>query len=198
MNHSLTDAALNAYLADVTARLAGLQRDQRDEVLAGLREHIADLTAAGTSPAEILAQLGSAESVADAAAAELPDRRRFLDAKRWVQFGSILLAFGGSWMVLLATAHEEYAESADGTTGSITYYRVGDLLGWPTALVLAAAPLVFTIVPAVLRGRVRQTALVLCTALLAVTTFVSGVTIASFLLAGLVAAGIACFVPPRR
>jgi hypothetical protein len=198
MNHPATDAELDRYLADVAVRLAGLRREQREEVLTGLREHIADLAAAGSSPADILGQLGSAASVAEAAAIELPDRRRFWDAKRQVQLGSILLALGGSWMVLLATVHEEHAESSDGTTGSITYYRVKDLLGWPTALAFAALPLVLTIVPIVFHGRARQTALVLCTALLAVCAFVGGATVASFLIAGLVASCIACVVPPKR
>ncbi len=198
MTHSSIDAALDRYLAEVGRRLAGLRRDQREEVLAGLREHIADLAADGASPAQILAQLGSPESVADAAAAELPARRRFLDTKRWVQLASVVLAFGGSWMVLFATVYEEHAESSDGTSGTITYYRLGDVLGWPTALVLAAAPLVLTIVPAVFHGRTRQTALVLCTALLAVATFVSGFTIGSFLIAAVVVAFCACIVPPRR
>jgi uncharacterized membrane protein len=197
MNHSWVDEALDRYLNDIAKRLAGLRREQRDEVLDGLREHMADLSAAGASPDEILAQLGSPASVADAAAVELADRRRFWDAKRWVQLVSILAAFSGSWMVLFATVREEVVESTDGTSGSITFYRVGDLLGWPTALVLAAAPLVLTIVPLVVSGRTRQTALVLGTALLAVTAFVSGLTIATFLSVALIVAITACILPPR-
>lgn len=198
MNRPGLDATLDRYLGEVSRRLGALRRGQREEVLDGLREHIADLTAAGVAPAEILAQLGSAEAVAEASAAELPGGRRFWDAKRWVQLGSIVLGFCGAWMILLATVYERHEESSDGTSGSITFYRVGDLLGWPTALVLAAAPLVLTIVPMMLTGRARQTALVLGTALLAVATFVSGVTVASFLAPALVASLVACMVSPRR
>lgn len=197
MNRPGLDATLDRYLGEVVRRLGALRREQREEVLAGLREHIADLTAEGATPDEILAQLGSPGSVADAAAAELPARRRFWDAKRWVQLASVMLAFGGSWMVLYATVYVEYSESSDGS-GSETYYRLSDTVGVPTALALAAVPLVLTIVPAVLHARPRQAALVLCTALLAIGTVLAGFTIGSFFIATLVVAIAACIVPPRR
>ena len=190
------EGELERYLAEINRRLTRLPRAQRQEVIDGLREHIDELSAAGVHPSETIARLGTAEAVADAAAMELPAIRRFLDAKRWVQFASVLLSFAGSWSVLFATVHEEYSESLDGVS-TITFFRVGDLLGWPTALVLAAAPLVLTIAPTVFDGKIRQTTLVLCTAMLAVTTFVSGLTVGSFLIAALLVAICACILPPR-
>ena len=90
---------LDRYLAEVGWRLRHLSAAQREDILAGILEHIADLETDGVAPEEIVARLGSPESVADAAAGEFPPPpgeppapSRFFDGKRWVQLVAVLLA----------------------------------------------------------------------------------------------------------
>lgn len=65
MNHHTDESAVHDYLAALEARLAQLPTDQSEEVLFGVREHIAEaLERGGQSTSEILAGLGSPDDIA--------------------------------------------------------------------------------------------------------------------------------------
>ena len=114
---------LDRYLAEVDRRLGHLSDAQREDILAGILEHIADLEADGVAPEEIVARLGSPESVADAAAGEFPPPpgepsapSRFFDGKRWVQLVAVLLAVRVLWVLLAMPAFEETSTTTDSAT----------------------------------------------------------------------------------
>ena len=127
---------LDRYLAEVGWRLRHLSGAQREDILAGLREHIADLESAGVAPEEIVARLGSPESVADAAAGEFPPPpgeppapSRFFDGKRWVQLLAVLLAVRVLWVLLAMPAFEGTSTTADSdgiVTETTTYATVAE------------------------------------------------------------------------
>ena len=65
MNHDLAAPEVRSYLAAIQARLAQLPAEQSEEILFGVREHIAEaLERGGQSTAEILAGLGSPDDIA--------------------------------------------------------------------------------------------------------------------------------------
>lgn len=65
MNHDLAAPEIRNYLAAIQARLAQLPAEQSEEILFGVREHIAEaLERGGQSTAEILAGLGSPDDIA--------------------------------------------------------------------------------------------------------------------------------------
>lgn len=189
-------------LADVARRLGHLPRSQRDDVLAGLREHIAVLRDAGAPPEDIVAQLGSPESIADAASSELPPRRpRFWDAKRWVQFVAVALSIRVAWMMMFAPMYVGTSswQNSDGTHGEETSTQTMiEANGWPLVLMVAAIPLTLTLAPALARGRFRQTITVVCTALLAGISILTGFSVGPLYVLPLIAAACACLVPPTR
>ena len=197
---------LDRYLAEVGWRLRHLSGAQREDILAGLREHIADLETDGVAPEEIVARLGSPESVADAAAGEFPPPpgeppapSRFFDGKRWVQLVAVLLAVRVLWVLLAMPAFEETSTTTDSdgiVTETTTYATVAESAGLLFALILAAIPVSLTVVPFVIRGASRQTATVVCTLLLAGIAVLTGFSVGGFFVLPLVASVCACVVPP--
>lgn len=63
----MSQRLVDAYLADVAARLAWMPDGQRAETLDGLAEHIAQRLADGDMTGNVLADLGSPETIAAAA-----------------------------------------------------------------------------------------------------------------------------------
>lgn len=118
MNHSIKEPDVRSYLADLEVRLAHLPGEQSEEILFGVREHIAEaMDRGGQSTAEILAGLGSPDDIAAGVAApdvpaqqgkaQTPVRTPLLESSLWVALTTILLAFGGflyivGWFVGLA------------------------------------------------------------------------------------------------
>ncbi len=197
---------LDRYLAEVDRRLGHLSDAQREDILAGILEHIADLEADGVAPEEIVARLGSPESVADAAAGEFPPPpgepsapSRFFDGKRWVQLVAVLLAVRVLWVLLAMPAFEGTSTTTDSdgiVTETTTYATVAESAGLLFALILAAIPVSLTVVPFVIRGASRQTATVVCTLLLAGIAVLTGFSVGGFFVLPLVASVCACVVPP--
>ena len=197
---------LDRYLAEVDRRLGHLSDAQREDILAGILERIADLEADGVAPEEIVARLGSPESVADAAADEFPPPpgepsapSRFFDGKRWVQLVAVLLAVRVLWVLLAMPAFEGTSTTADSdgiVTETTTYATVAESAGLLFALILAAIPVSLTVVPFVIRGASRQTATVVCTLLLAGIAVLTGFSVGGFFVLPLVASVCACVVPP--
>ena len=202
MTKTSHDRLLDRYLADVSRRLGHLSRAQREDVLAGLREHIAELQAEGATAEQIIARLGSPDEVAAAAASELPPApSRFFDAKRLVQLVAVALAGRASWTLLFTPLYEGWShwEKSDGTSGEeITYQTLAEVNGWPLTLLVAAIPLALTLAPALARGRARQTVTIVCTALLAAITVLTGFSVGPLYALPLVAAVCASLVPPTR
>lgn len=202
MRSTFHDPTLDAYLADVAGRLSTVPRAQREDVLAGLRDHITALADQGATAEDIITRLGSPEEVADAAASELPPRPpRFFDAKRLVQLVAVALAARASWTILFEPLYEGWQawERSDGTSGEeITHQTMAQVNGWPLTLTVAALPLLLTLAPAVVRGRARQSVTVVCTVLLAGVAVLTGFSVGALYLLALVAAVCACLVPPTR
>ena len=104
MTQGIEEPEVRSYLAALQARLAHLPADQTDEILFGVREHIAEAMERGGQPATgILAGLGSPDDIAaglaapDAPARQLPQAapaRRHQDSTMWVVATCILLPFG--------------------------------------------------------------------------------------------------------
>lgn len=111
-----TQAQVERYLAEVDAALMARSVPDRDDIVTGLREHIADACSAGggRSQAQVLGELGDPQLIAEAAASQdtatgpslaAPDSRT--TARPWfsvvalglVFFGSLLGVLGG-WIVL--------------------------------------------------------------------------------------------------
>ena len=82
MMHGIDEPEVRSYLAALQARLAYLPADQSDEILFGVREHIAEaMERGGQSAAGILAGLGSPDDIAaglSAADAPVPGPARQL------------------------------------------------------------------------------------------------------------------------
>ena len=202
MTRTFHDRLLHRYLADVSGRLGHLTRAQREDVLAGLRDHIAELQAEGATAEQIIARLGSPDEVAAAAASELPPApSRFFDAKRLVQLVSVALAGWASWTLLFTPVYEGWShwEKSDGTSGDeVTYQTLAEVNGWPLAIMVAAIPLALTLAPALARGKGRQMVTIVCTVLLAAITVLTGFSVGPLYVLPLVAAICACLVPPTR
>lgn len=65
MNHDIEAPEVRNYLATIEARLAQLPSEQSEEIMFGVREHIAEaIERGGQSTAEILAGLGSPDDIA--------------------------------------------------------------------------------------------------------------------------------------
>ncbi|MBK7822524.1 MAG: hypothetical protein IPJ61_16045 [Tessaracoccus sp.] len=198
---------LDRYLAEVGWRLRHLPRAQREDILAGLREHVADLESRGATPEEIVARLGSPESVAEAAAGEFPPlpgeqpavSSRFFDGKRWVQLVAAVLALRVLWVVLFLPAYEGTSTSTDSdgnVVETMTHATIAEVNGLLFALVLGAMPIALTLIPFFVRGKARQTVTVVCTLLLAGIAVLTGFTVGPFFVLPLVALVCACVVPP--
>lgn len=70
MNHDIEAPEVRNYLAAIEARLAQLPTEQSEEIMFGVREHIAEaIERGGQSTAEILAGLGSPDDIAAGVAA---------------------------------------------------------------------------------------------------------------------------------
>lgn len=70
MNHDIEAPEVRNYLAALEARLAQLPTEQSEEIMFGVREHIAEATErGGQSTSEILAGLGSPDDIAAGVAA---------------------------------------------------------------------------------------------------------------------------------
>lgn len=70
MNHEIEAPEVRNYLAALEARLAQLPTEQSEEIMFGVREHIAEATErGGQSTSEILAGLGSPDDIAAGVAA---------------------------------------------------------------------------------------------------------------------------------
>ena len=126
------------------------------------------------------------------------DRPRFFDAKRWVQLVAAILGLGAACGLMFATMYESESimSSADGTqVSTTTFSRLIDLVG-PAALLIAAVPLVLTVVP-LLAARYRQAISIGCTAVLGLLTGLTGLSIGVFAVPALVASVLACVVPAR-
>lgn len=73
MKHDIDNPAIRSYLSAVEARLVQLPADQSEEILFGIREHIADaLERGGQTPEEVLASLGSPDDVLGGMATQPP------------------------------------------------------------------------------------------------------------------------------
>ncbi len=107
MKHDIDNPEVRSYLAAVEARLAHLPADQSEEILFGVREHIAEaLARGGQSAAEVLASLGSPDDVLTGYSADTPQpvahqtasqpaaRSSFQSSTLWVVATAILLPFG--------------------------------------------------------------------------------------------------------
>lgn len=193
---------LDRYLAEVSRRLSHLSRAQREDVLAGLREHITELQTEGATAEEIIARLGSPDEVAAAAVSELPPRAaRFFDAKRLVQLVAVALAAGATWTLLFARVYEGWSngEDSEGTGGeALTQQTMAEVNGWPLTLMVAAIPLALTLIPVFVRGKARQTVTIVCAVLLAGIAVLTGFSVGALYVLPLVAAACACLVPPTR
>lgn len=125
----------------------------------------------------------------------------FFDAKRWVQLVAVALAFHASWTILFVPLYSGWSswENSDGTSGEeYLEQTLPDVNGWPLALMVAAIPLLLTLVPALVRGKGRQATTVACTVVLAGIAVLTGFSVGAFYLLPLVASVCACLVPPIR
>lgn len=109
MTHDTEEAEVHSYLAAIEARLAHLPADQSEEIVFGVREHIAQaMERGGQSTGEVLAGLGTPDDIAGGlAAADAPVRGpgqplpqpapapRHQSSTLWVVVSCILLPFGG-------------------------------------------------------------------------------------------------------
>lgn len=107
MKHSIDDKRLSDYLAQLQSRLTLEFADQTEEILYGVREHMADALDRGLAAPEIIAGLGSPEDIAAGMAAQSTGAPRpatppavgktegYRDSTVWHVLTCILLPFGG-------------------------------------------------------------------------------------------------------
>ena len=107
MKHATDSPEVGNYLAALEARLIHLPADQSEEILFGVREHIAEAMARGSqSTAEVIASLGSPDDVLTGYLADTPPPvlqqpiapptapQNYQSSTLWVVATVILLPFG--------------------------------------------------------------------------------------------------------
>lgn len=168
-------AETTSWLRETNRRLRTLPHDYRAEVLAGLSEHLAELTANGLTGAEAVTRLGSPSSVAEDALTQYQqqsgaDRRpHYFTTKRILQLVALTLAVAGALAVLLLPGYLEVTESADGTA-QVDSATILEVAG-PWYLLVLTIPVALTALPLFARGRAWQPLAVACVVLL--TTFIA-------------------------
>ncbi|MFT3877857.1 MAG: hypothetical protein QM708_15765 [Propioniciclava sp.] len=152
--------AVDKYLTDLEAALAGLRPAAREAIVDGVRSHIADALEDGRAVDSILAALGTPEAVArnareelGAAAGQAAGRDAAERAQRMLHWAALGLAVVTAvLMVRLAVPmHSGIA------TNTGLEYRLLSTLGIASGL-LPLIPAAFTLLPLMLPGRWRHAA----------------------------------------
>ena len=105
----MTDLPLvNRYLSALDAALASLAPTERAEVVAEIRQHIADATAAGKPIDEVLQSLGSVDALARAYQLELlvsprPNAPKSRRSDRWLRIIGLLAIGSVPTLVIVVT-----------------------------------------------------------------------------------------------
>lgn len=125
MTQQTTHPLTSGYLAELERLLSGLPAAEREEVLAGVREHLGDVAAEGGGDAAVrqaITELGPPEVVADEAYAGHPSiaRPRPTLARGWVPVVvAVLLGLGTLSAVAVVGGMAGYGTSSSTTSSSV-------------------------------------------------------------------------------
>jgi len=193
--------AMAAWLREVERMTRELPSPYRDEVLAGLQEHLDDARDAGVDEGAALARLGAASEVAADAVRQYRQgtgeaRPSYLTAKRWVQIIALVLAAAGSLAAALLPSYTRATVTSEGLE-SITSLTLLEVNG-PTALIPLAIPVLLAALPLFTPRRGWQAASVVSAVLLVLFTAVAMFSLGTFYPPAAIVAIVGACLPTAR
>jgi len=191
---------VSRYLESVRREIASLPAGYRDDVLSGIEAHLTDSLADGLDPSEVMAALGTPDSLAGQAFEqyhqETASRPAYFTPRRIAQLVAFALMIAGLIFALVFPVSTEFRGDAEGVTEVIRHTQLEDR--GPIVFAVGALFLVLAGVPLLLRGRAwRRTSIFLTVVLAVFAVAVSMVSTIGVLLAAATAV-VALFLPARQ